>query len=421
MVGYDGVVRLIDYGLALSSMKSTQTMPGVVAGTLGFVAPERAHGRADLRSDLFALGAVCWNVATTAPLASNGEDESTKMALCERLARFRRDAPAGFGEFLWTALHRDPACRFQSAKAMRDALQSSLGALASQREVASYLDSLFSREKRDAASELAEWSARYGLRQSSASPTQRSARSGATAVVPRIAEGRRDTAVVVTRPSRRRAWFLVAGVGAGLLSAGAIVFALQRQGTSHQVPESQPVGAFAAPKTDPAAPAVVAAPTRADELAAPAPAVEAPQLKATGAVPSNRNAPRVTAKTSSPSVDREISRANVLLERGQTASARQLLDELTRQPEARPRALVASAKLELHQGNYDDAIRIASQASHAGAGVEAISVRAFAELDARLYAQAVRDFRHVLELNPGDTDARDALGAAERQLRKTDR
>jgi tetratricopeptide (TPR) repeat protein len=136
---------------------------------------------------------------------------------------------------------------------------------------------------------------------------------------------------------------------------------------------------------------------------------------------SNHSSPRVTAKTTSPSVDQEISRANVLLERGQTASARQLLDQLSRQPGARPRALVASANLEWHQGNYDDAIRIASQASHAGAGVEAISVRAFAELDARLYEQAVRDFKHVLELNPGDTDARDALGAAERQLRKTDR
>jgi len=442
MVGYDGVVRLIDYGLALSSVKSSHTMQGFVAGTSGYIAPERVHGHADRRSDLFALAAVCWNVMTTAPLLSQGEDESTKTKLCEKLCRFRKDAPAALGEFLWTALHRDPSRRFQSARAMGDALQSSLESpVASEQEIAIYLDGLFSHEKRNAAGELAQWSALYELHPQmegqTPSPTVLPApAAGNTAVLPRISESRaraasairRDTAVIASTPAvHRPTWFVVAGLAAALLLAVAIVLAMRSDSnrpSARVVARPRPQqGADALPL--PGAALVTTGPIR-DEAT---PSTEKPRThKSEGvraAAPVHRAAPGAPrVPTSAPvalSIDEEIRRANGLLQRGQTASARRLLDELAREPTARPRALVASAKLEWHQGNYDDAIRIASEASHAGAGADAISVRAFAELDARQYARAVQDFKHVLDINPNDADARDGLGAAEQQLRKTDR
>src|SRR5579862_9110566 len=104
MVGYDGGVRLVDYGLALSSMKSLQTKHGVVAGTASVLAPEQLEGRADARSDLYSLGCVLWYLLTGAPVMVRGEDDATRAELCERFARFRDEAPPELALFMWRAL-----------------------------------------------------------------------------------------------------------------------------------------------------------------------------------------------------------------------------------------------------------------------------------------------------------------------------
>jgi eukaryotic-like serine/threonine-protein kinase len=73
LVTKDGVVKLLDFGLAKQSVDSaaagdqTQTLgltqAGTIMGTPAYMSPEQAEGRpADARSDLFSFGAVFYEV-----------------------------------------------------------------------------------------------------------------------------------------------------------------------------------------------------------------------------------------------------------------------------------------------------------------------------------------------------------------------
>ena len=77
MVTDDGFVKILDFGLAkltalpgerdLSSARRWQARDGagVVLGTVGYMSPEQAGGRAlDFRSDQFSLGSVLYEMAT---------------------------------------------------------------------------------------------------------------------------------------------------------------------------------------------------------------------------------------------------------------------------------------------------------------------------------------------------------------------
>ena len=57
LVSWSGDVKLADFGIALARDRSARTETGVVAGTMGFIAPEqRTRSEVDGRADVFALG-----------------------------------------------------------------------------------------------------------------------------------------------------------------------------------------------------------------------------------------------------------------------------------------------------------------------------------------------------------------------------
>src|SRR5688500_9501363 len=74
----DGQVKILDFGLAklidpmpaasgvsrtAVATKSIETTPGVVLGTIGYMAPEQVRGQSvDHRSDIFALGAILYEM-----------------------------------------------------------------------------------------------------------------------------------------------------------------------------------------------------------------------------------------------------------------------------------------------------------------------------------------------------------------------
>jgi serine/threonine protein kinase len=63
LLGYNGDVKLTDFGLARSELKEEKTQPGVVFGRAAYLAPEQARGEvADARTDVYTLAIVLWEL-----------------------------------------------------------------------------------------------------------------------------------------------------------------------------------------------------------------------------------------------------------------------------------------------------------------------------------------------------------------------
>ena len=90
LVDWAGAVRVADFGLATSALKVTNTMPGLVFGKVGYMAPEQAtRGELDGRADVYSCGVVLWELITGRPLREAGMDTNA-------VARFSATPPSAF-------------------------------------------------------------------------------------------------------------------------------------------------------------------------------------------------------------------------------------------------------------------------------------------------------------------------------------
>ena len=65
LVTYDGVVKLIDFGIAKSDLRDQQTETGTIKGKFAYMSPEQSAAEPlDARSDLFALGICLYELLT---------------------------------------------------------------------------------------------------------------------------------------------------------------------------------------------------------------------------------------------------------------------------------------------------------------------------------------------------------------------
>jgi serine/threonine protein kinase len=128
-------VKLLDFGLtcstqALADETSTRlTLPGVVIGTPQYAAPEQLRGEAaDARADLFAAGAVLYEMlAGRPPFAGKSAVEVFHGIMYEQPAVLTGGpAVAALDRVVNRALAKRPADRYQSAEAMAQDLRAAL-------------------------------------------------------------------------------------------------------------------------------------------------------------------------------------------------------------------------------------------------------------------------------------------------------
>ncbi|MBN1654983.1 MAG: protein kinase [Deltaproteobacteria bacterium] len=133
MVSTDGISRLTDFGVAKAASRISNTKEGQFKGKLAYMAPEHASdGKADQRSDLFAMGTILWECLTGQRLfrADNHAATLTKVCLDPIPMPSSVDPDlATFDNVLESALERDPDKRFQSASEFVDAIEANAAKL----------------------------------------------------------------------------------------------------------------------------------------------------------------------------------------------------------------------------------------------------------------------------------------------------
>jgi serine/threonine protein kinase len=127
LVSVKGEVKLTDFGIAKMQMTSAQTQPGVVRGKLDYLSPEQLRRqRPDSRVDLFAAGLTLFYLATGRSAFARASPQETMKALQDEplplLETLRPDLPRELVEAISRAANKDPALRFPSARAFREAL-----------------------------------------------------------------------------------------------------------------------------------------------------------------------------------------------------------------------------------------------------------------------------------------------------------
>jgi serine/threonine protein kinase len=134
MVAYDGMVKLLDFGIAKARDSLERTRAGMVKGTAGYMSPEQVRGEPlDGRSDLFSAGVVLWELVTGLRLfgAEDARDEMTSIlhGPIEPPRHPSEPMPEELSAVILKALERDPKNRFQSGKEMARALEQAAGRL----------------------------------------------------------------------------------------------------------------------------------------------------------------------------------------------------------------------------------------------------------------------------------------------------
>jgi tetratricopeptide (TPR) repeat protein len=124
--GPELTVKVIDFGLAkaVASTEAATLTQGGFVGTAAFASPEQfGGGEVDVRSDLYSLGVTLWEMLTGQAPFRGSPAEVRRQHLqaplpLERLQGVAQPVVA----LLQTLLQKDPACRFQSAAELLQAL-----------------------------------------------------------------------------------------------------------------------------------------------------------------------------------------------------------------------------------------------------------------------------------------------------------
>lgn len=131
LISYEGEVKVIDFGLAKSTISATRTHPSIVLGKFLYMSPEQArHQKADRRSDLYAVGLCLYElIAGKGPFDGVAPGELMATVANPKivpLSQVEPLCPPALSEAVMKALAPDPAQRFQTAEELRGKLLSIL-------------------------------------------------------------------------------------------------------------------------------------------------------------------------------------------------------------------------------------------------------------------------------------------------------
>jgi serine/threonine-protein kinase len=279
MVSYDGVVKLLDFGIAKASSHSTRTEAGVVKGKFAYMAPQQCLGEPiDARADVFALGVCLYEVLDgTNPFKRQTEFDTMRALVYEEppsLNEIHPHIPIEVDAIVRRAIAKRPEERFQTAAELQLAIEQVLarmGELVPTSRVGERMSELFANEikagpRLDTRIELPPRAPGTTSQESDHSVEKPKLPPNATERVPLLTdELARETLDPERRRSSSTAVFALSVVTALVLLLGALGFAAWWTGFLHfgEAPAVAALPPVAPPPPTPPEPTVPPPPTTA--------------------------------------------------------------------------------------------------------------------------------------------------------------
>src|SRR5581483_3705635 len=134
MLTPNGVVKLMDFGIAKASSDHKLTMTGTTMGSLYYMSPEQIQGAANLdaRADLYSVGVSLYELVTGKRPFDGDSQFAIMSAHLEKTPvppiTLDPRLPQALNDVILMSVGKSPDSRFQTAKAFRNALQNVVGA-----------------------------------------------------------------------------------------------------------------------------------------------------------------------------------------------------------------------------------------------------------------------------------------------------
>ncbi|WP_437751311.1 serine/threonine protein kinase [Sorangium sp. So ce1389] len=160
-----GEVKIVDFGLAKATSQLEKSEAGIIKGKFSYLSPEAAQGlEVDHRTDIFAVGAILWEMLAGKRLFLGDTDYQTvklvQQAQIPPLSEINKAVPPELDRLIARSLAREPGDRYGSAREFGRDLTTFLyrfGRPVSAYDIAEHVRSAMALRRRAPASEKASF------------------------------------------------------------------------------------------------------------------------------------------------------------------------------------------------------------------------------------------------------------------------
>jgi serine/threonine protein kinase len=162
VISFEGIVKLVDFGIAKAEMRDTATRTGTIKGKFAYMSPEQCKaGQVDHRTDVFAMGVVVHELLTGKRLFKRASTYDTYKAIVDTRvpapSEVNHELDPALDDMIMKALAHDRDQRYPSAEAFGEALARALhrrGQAVSAGLVASFFEQYLGKEMREHAERM---------------------------------------------------------------------------------------------------------------------------------------------------------------------------------------------------------------------------------------------------------------------------
>ncbi|MEZ4363509.1 MAG: serine/threonine-protein kinase [Kofleriaceae bacterium] len=162
VVTFEGVVKVVDFGIAKAEMRETRTRSGTIKGKFAYMSPEQCvANNVDRRTDVFALGVILHELLTGRRLFKRPSPYDTYQAVIEcnvvPPSQLNHELDPSLDPIVLRALAKDKDQRYETAELFGDALMGYLhhrGKGSGPGELARFFDTHFTQELEEHSSRM---------------------------------------------------------------------------------------------------------------------------------------------------------------------------------------------------------------------------------------------------------------------------